>query len=74
MSKSKADLELQEKLKEQANQRQKEKASKKRQEEKEIKIFKNTNVDYQRKINENRKDYGLPQNKIQHTMKNFFKK
>ena len=74
MSKSKADLQLEEKLKEQAKQRQKEKARKKRQEEKEMKMFKNTNVDYQRKINENRKDYGLAQKKIQHTMANFFKK
>lgn len=66
--------ELQEKLKEQAKQRQKEKAKKKRQEEKELKVYKETNQDYQRMINENRSDYGLPKKKLQKTMTNFIKK
>ena len=68
------DEELQEKLKEQAKQRQKEKARKKRQEEKEIKVYKETDQDYQRMINENRNDYGLPKKKVQKTMASFFKK
>ena len=66
--------ELQEKLKEQAKKRQKEKARKKRQEEKELKVYKQTNQDYQKMINENRSDFGLPKKKVQKTMANFFKK
>lgn len=74
MSKTLEDSELQERLKEQAKQRQKEKARKKRQEEKELKVYKETNQDYQRMINENRSDYGLPKKKLQKTMANFFTK
>lgn len=66
--------ELQEKLKEQAKKRQKEKARKKRQEEKELKVYKQTNQDYQKMINDNRSDFGLPKKKVQKTMSNFFKK
>ena len=66
--------ELEEKLKEQAKKRQKEKARKKRQEEKELKVYKQTNQDYQKMINDNRSDFGLPKKKVQKTMANFFKK
>ena len=66
--------ELQEKLKEQAKKRQKEKAKKKRKEEKELKVYKQTNQDYQKMINDNRSDFGLPKKKVQKTMANFFKK
>ena len=74
MSKSQQDLELELRLKEQARQRAREKAQKKRQDEKEMKIFKETDLEFQRKINENRADYGLPKKKVQKTMANFFKK
>ena len=68
------DEELEKKLEEQAKQRQKEKAKKKRQEEKELKVYKETNQGYQRMINGNRSDFGLPKKKVQKTMANFFKK
>ena len=74
MSKTQDDPELEKKLKEQARQRAREKAQKKRREEKEMKIFKETNQEFQRKINENRTDYGLPKKKLQKTMRSYFKK
>lgn len=63
-----------ERLEEQAKQRQKLKAQKKRKEEKELKVYKETNTDYQKKINDNRKDFGLPKKKVQKTMSSFFTK
>ena len=66
--------ELQAKLKQQAKKRQKEKAKKKRQEEKELKVYKETNQGYQKMINDNRVDYGLPKKKVQKTMASFFMK
>jgi len=63
-----------ERLEEQAKQRQKLKAQKKRKEEKELKVYKETNTEYQKKINDNRKDFGLPKKKVQKTMSSFFRK
>ena len=54
--------------------RQRAKAQKKRKEEKELKVYKETNAGYQKKINGNRKDFGLPKKKVQKTMANFFMK
>jgi len=74
MSRKQEDIDLEERLKEQAKQRQKLKAQKKRKEEKELKLYKETNEEYQRKINENREDYGLSKKKVQKTMNSFFTK
>ena len=52
--------------------RNREKAQKKREEEKELKFYKETNEDYQKKINNTRVEYGLDKKKVQKTMKVFF--
>ena len=74
MSKQHSDNNLEKRLEEQAKQRQKLKAQKKRREEKELKVYKETNTGYQKKINDNREDFGLPKNKVQKTMSSFFRK
>ena len=74
MSKKQSDNKLERRLEEEAKQRQKLKAQKKRREEKELKVYKETNTGYQKKINDNRKDFGLPKNKVQKTMSSFFTK
>jgi len=55
-------------------ERQKEKAKKKRQEEKELAVYKTTDLEYQQKVNVNRKTYGLKPRKVQCTMNYFVKK
>lgn len=74
MSKQDNDNDREKRMEEQAKQRQKLKAQKKRREEKELKVYKETNTDYQKKINDNRKDFGLPKKKVQKTMSSFFRK
>ena len=60
-------------IKEAARKRAKEKARKKREEEKAMKIFKATDLEFQKKINTTRTHYGLGKKKIQKTVGNFFK-
>ena len=74
MSKQDSDNDREKRMEEEAKQRQKLKAQKKRMEEKELKVYKETNPEYQKKINDNRKDFGLPKKKVQKTMSSFFRK
>jgi hypothetical protein len=71
---TKAELDDEELAAERNRKRQRAKAQKKRKEEKELKVYKETNAGYQKKINGNRKDFGLPKKKVQKTMANFFMK
>ena len=64
---------VQDAMKEAAKKRNKEKARKKREEEKALKIFKATDVTFQKQINTTRQFYGLEKKKIQKTVGNFFK-
>ena len=61
-----------EKIKERARLRARAKAQKKRREEKELKRYKETNAEYQKKINDTRIEYGLKKKKVQKTMGSFF--
>jgi len=61
-----------EKIKERARLRARAKAQKKRKEEKELKRYKETNAEYQKKINDTRTEYGLKKKKVQKTMGSFF--
>lgn len=63
-----------EKIKQQARLRARAKAQKKRQEEKKLKRYKETNAEYQKKINDTRAQYGLKKKKVQKTMGSFFMK
>lgn len=70
----KVELDDEELAAERNRKRQRAKAQKKRKEEKELKVYKETDAGYQKKINGNRKDFGLPKKKVQKTMANFFVK
>jgi len=57
----------------QANQKAKEKARIKREEQRRAKVYKTTNVEYQKHINATRSDYGLEKKPIQKPLSTFFK-
>ena len=66
-----SDLTQEEKLKLIKNARAREKAKEQRRKQKLVELQKQT-IEYQKKINDNRKNFGLQKNKLQSKMKNFF--
>ena len=66
-----SDLTEEEKLKLIKNARAREKAKEQRRKQKLVELQKQT-IEYQKKINDNRKNFGLQKNKLQSKMSNFF--
>lgn len=66
-----SDLTEEEKLKSIKNARAREKAKEQREKQKLVELQKQT-IAYQKKINDNRKKFGLQKNKLQSKMSNFF--
>lgn len=66
-----SDLTEEEKLKSIKNARARQKAKEQREKQKLVELQKQT-IAYQKKINDNRKKFGLQKNKLQSKMSNFF--